>query len=136
MRTLRLVLAVVLVMALSGYQAVRAPGRGFARRHHSSSSLVASLYPTGALPRAENRAPQLGGAGAFSWGWLVALLPLLVWRARRRAALGDDQDAEASAPQAHPAAHGPAVRSGMRRPRTARSARAIPMRVPRLSVRN
>jgi rhombotail lipoprotein len=84
-----------------------------------------------------------GGAGAFSWGWLVALVPLLVWRARRRAAVAaPDEDAEeeaaagTTAPLARGAGHRPLVRSGMHRPRTARSARAIPMRVPRLSVRN
>ena len=87
-----------------------------------------------------------GGAGAFSWGWLAALLPLLIWRARRRtrSAQHDDVDAdepaeaaaEASAPAAHAAARRPAARSGMRRPRTVRSARAIRMRVPRLSARN
>ncbi len=90
-----------------------------------------------------------GGAGAFSWGWLAALLPLLVWRARRRATAvetgKEDGDAEtavaattgdATALPSRSAAHRPAARSGMRRPRTARSARAIPMRVPRLSVRN
>lgn len=86
-----------------------------------------------------------GGAGAFSWGWLAALLPLLIWRARRRALAAQHEDesadepaaaAPASAPLAHGAARRPVVRSGMRRPRTVRSARAIRMRVPRLSVRN
>jgi hypothetical protein len=89
-----------------------------------------------------------GGAGAFSWGWLAVLVPLLVWRIRRamRAAAQEAQDRQAAAeaaanaaatgPGAHPAAHRPAVRSGMRRPRTVRSARATPMRVPRLSARN
>jgi rhombotail lipoprotein len=84
-----------------------------------------------------------GGAGAFSWGWLVALVPLLVWQARRRAAAAaEDAHAEeeaaaaATAPLARGAARRPVVRSGMRRPRTARSARAIPMRVPRQSVRS
>ncbi len=85
-----------------------------------------------------------GGAGAFSWGWLALLMPLLVWQARRRTqpeepdevpAAGEEPAAAASAPAARPAARHPAVRSGMRRPRTARSARAIPMRVPRLSAR-
>jgi hypothetical protein len=47
-----------------------------------------------------------GVAGAFSWGWLVALLPLILWRSRRRAALGDDQDAQVSAPDARFAARG------------------------------
>jgi rhombotail lipoprotein len=65
-----------------------------------------------------------GGAGAFSWPWLFALLPLLVWQGRRRGA--------ASAPD-DPAAPGPSARSGMRRPRTVRTAPAMPMRVPRLS---
>ncbi len=82
-----------------------------------------------------------GGAGAFSWGWLVALVPLLVWRVRRRAgaAQADVEAAaavDATAPPACFAARHPVVRSEMRRPRTARSARAIRMRVPRLSVRN
>jgi rhombotail lipoprotein len=82
-----------------------------------------------------------GGAGAFSWGWLLALVPLLAWRARRRAAAAQAEadaaaEAEATAPAARSAARRPVVRSGMRRPRTARSARAIRMRVPRLSVRN
>ena len=84
-----------------------------------------------------------GGAGAFSWGWLAALLPLLVWRARRRTTVVEPTaeqapaqvSAGASAPAVHAAAHRPAARSGMRRPRTVRSARAIPMRAPRLSAR-
>jgi rhombotail lipoprotein len=77
-----------------------------------------------------------GGAGAFSWAWLVGLLPLVLWRARRRAALGDDQDAETTLPDPRSAARGPEVRSGMRLPRTPRSARSVPMRVPRLSMRS
>jgi rhombotail lipoprotein len=81
-----------------------------------------------------------GGAGAFSSGWLVALVPLLLWRLRRRAAAlrrHADQDggADPSAP-ARAAGRRPAARSGMRRPRTAGSVRAIRMRVPRLSVRS
>ncbi len=77
-----------------------------------------------------------GGAGALSWGWLLALVPLVMWRARRRAALGDDQDAATAPPDRHCAARGPEVRSGMRLPRTPRSARSVPMRVPRLTMRN
>jgi hypothetical protein len=147
MRTLPMVLTVVLAMVLSGCEASRESREGAATFSVAADQMIAHLggaladfqtqVRTGyATVQVAHKDGRKGGAGAFSWGWLVALLPLLVWRARRRAALGDDQDAEASAPQAHCAAHGPAARSGMRRPRTARSARAIPMRVPRLSVRN
>ncbi len=177
MRTLVLAVALIVAMSLAGCEALCAPSCGAPREHYSSSSVVDFLYPSGALPPAENSTPPLrvglaflpphdpsavgpdaalkeqllervrqhflnrGGAGAFSSGWLVALVPLLLWRLHRRAAAGRrhaDQHggADAGAPSARAEARRPAARSGMRRPRTARSVRAIRMRVPRLSVRN
>jgi rhombotail lipoprotein len=74
-----------------------------------------------------------GGAGALTWGWLLALMPLLVWRARRRTDEPPPELSEADRPMTAAPDAGPVRRSGMRWPRTVRSAPSMPMRVPRLS---
>ncbi len=56
---MRILTTLALAMLLAGCEVLCGPGCGAPREHHSSSSLVEFLYPSGALPPVENSIPEL-----------------------------------------------------------------------------